>query len=110
MKRVTVLIGLVCSGLVVLAALVSLGWTPFDPQLVEPTQRYLAPGWPHILGTDAQGMDTASRLLVGARTTLMVGIVAVAVAAIVGAPLGIFVGMGHRVVGEIVARASDILF
>jgi len=110
MKRFTLVVGLVCSGLVVAAALVSLVWTPFDPRKVDPAHRYAVPGWPHVLGTDALGMDTASRLMVGTQTTLVVGILAVAIAAIVGVPLGVFVGMGHRWAGEIVARGSDILF
>ena len=109
MKRFTVIAGLTLSGLVILAALVSLVWTPFNPAQVGP-QKYAAPGWPHVLGTDALGMDTASRLLVGTQTTLMVGILAVALAAAIGVPLGIFVGMGHKVAGEVVARASDIVY
>jgi len=110
MKRGTVIVGIVCSALVVLAGLVSLVWTPFDPGKVDATNRYGRLVWPHILGTDSSGMDTFSRLLVGAQTTLLVGVLAVAIAAIIGVPLGIFVGMGHRVAGEIIARGSDILF
>ena len=110
MKKGTVLVGLICSSLVVLAGLVSWMWTPFDPGRVDPTNRYGKLMWPHILGTDGSGMDTFSRLLVGAQTTLLVGIVSVAIAAIIGVPLGIIVGMGHRVAGEIIARGSDILF
>ena len=109
MKRLTLIIGLVCSGLVVLAALVSLFWTPFDHTKVS-SNRYGAPGWPHILGTDALGMDTASRLMVGAQTTIVVGILAVAIAAAIGVPLGVFVGMGHKTLGEVLARGSDILY
>ncbi|MCL2736942.1 MAG: ABC transporter permease [Propionibacteriaceae bacterium] len=110
MKRLTVIVGLVCSGLVVLAALVSLVWTPYNPRRVDPGHKYAPLSWTHLLGTDMQGMDTLSRLLVGAQTTLVVGVLAVAIAAIVGVPLGIFVGMGHRFVGEVVARGMDILF
>ena len=109
MKKFTLIIGVVCSGFVVLSALISLVWTPFDPSRVT-TDKYLGLGWPHILGTDALGMDTVSRLMVGAQTTLMVGIIAVAIAAIIGVPLGVFVGMGHRTLGEILARGSDILY
>ena len=110
MKKVTLLIGMICSGLVVLAALVSLIWTPFDPRKVDATSRYLGLSWPHIFGTDALGMDTASRLMVGAQTTVTVGILSVAIAAIIGVPLGVFVGMGHKLAGEVVARGSDILY
>ena len=109
MKRFTLIMGLVFSGLVVLSGLVSLMWTPFDPRKVSP-ERYASPGWPHLLGTDSLGMDTASRLMVGAQTTLFVGILAVALAALIGVPLGIYVGMGHKLTGEIVARASDIVY
>ncbi len=110
MKRFTVVLGLVCSALVVLAALVSLVWTPFDPRQVDPSNPHAWPGWPHLLGTNAQGVDTASQLMVGAQTTLIVGILAVSLAALIGVPLGVFVGMGHRLTGEVVARASDILY
>ena len=110
MKRGTVLVGVICSSLVVLAGLVSLLWTPFDPGKVDAANRYAPLSWPHILGTDASGMDTFSRLLVGAQTTLLVGIFAVAIAAVIGVPLGIVVGMGHRITGEIIARGSDILY
>lgn len=109
MKKLTVIFGLVCSGLVVFAGLLSLVWTPFDPGKVEPSHRYAPMSWPHILGTDAAGMDTVSRLLVGAQTTLIVGIVAVAIAAVIGVPLGIAVGMTSKTAGTIVARGSDIL-
>lgn len=109
MKRFTLVAGLICSGLVVLAALVSLLWTPFNPSQVDPAHRYAPLGWPHILGTDSLGMDTASRLLVGAQTVLVVGILAVAIAAIIGVPLGVVAGMGRRWTREIMGRASDIL-
>jgi len=110
MKRFTVVAGLVAAGLVVLMALVSLVWTPFDPAQVAPDIRYAAPGWPHLLGTDQFGMDTLSRLMVGAQTTLVVGILAVAIAAVIGVPLGMLAGMSHRWAGEAVSRGSDILF
>jgi peptide/nickel transport system permease protein len=109
MKKLTLIVGLVCSGFVVLVALVSLVWTPFDPTKVS-THRYGGLSWPHILGTDGLGMDTASRLMTGAQTTLLVGILAVGIAAVIGVPLGIYVGMGHKMLGEVVARASDILY
>jgi len=109
MKRLTVVLGLVLSGLVVLAALVSIVWTPFDPGRAGP-DRYAGPGWPHLLGTDNLGMDTLSRLLVGAQTTLVVGILAVALAALIGVPLGMAAGAGPRALGQTIGRGSDILF
>lgn len=109
MKRLTVVLGLVLSGLVALAAIVSAFWTPFDPGRTGP-DLYAQPGWPHLLGTDKLGMDTLSRLLVGAQTTLIVGILAVALAALLGVPLGLVAGLGPRRLGQVIGRGSDILY
>ncbi|NJC66032.1 ABC transporter permease [Planosporangium flavigriseum] len=98
-------------GLVVLAALVSFVWTPHDPVHVDPAHR-LAPafGGDYLLGTDKFGRDVLSRLMVGARTTLYVGIVAVGIAAVLGTPLGMLAGMVGGWSGELVMRANDLLF
>ncbi|MDR0960171.1 MAG: ABC transporter permease [Propionibacteriaceae bacterium] len=110
MKKFTVIAGSAMTALVLLAALVSFVWTPFDPSLVDSANRFAPLGWPHVLGTDAMGIDTASRLLVGARTVVFVGVVSVEGAAVVGIPLGLFAGMRHGWWGEAISRAGDILF
>jgi peptide/nickel transport system permease protein len=106
----TFLVGAVLVGLVVLFALISFVWTPYDPIKVDPTARLLGPGAQHWLGTDKFGRDVLSQLLVGARTTLFVGFIAVGVAAVIGTPLGILAGMTRwRLLGELVMRGNDIL-
>ncbi len=96
-------------GLVVLAALLSFAWTPYDPTRVDPAARLLGPRGDHWLGTDKFGRDIVSQLMVGARTTLFVGIVAVGVAALVGIPLGVLAGMAPRWLGELLMRGTDLL-
>ncbi|MGJ3509171.1 ABC transporter permease [Enemella sp. A6] len=110
MKRLTLWLGAALVAIVVLAALVSLFWTPFDPTQVRPSERLLPPGWPHVLGTDGFGIDMASRLMAGARICLLVGIIAVAIAAVIGVPLGVFAGMSKNWVSSLVLRATDILY
>lgn len=110
MKRFTLLVGLVLVCGVVMTALVSLFWTPFDPIRVVPADALLKPGWPHLLGTDAFGIDIVSRLMIGAQTTLQVGIIAVSIAAVVGVPLGVLAGQGSGWVSEVVMRASDVVY
>jgi len=106
----TFLVGAVLVGLVVLAALVSFVWTPYDPTKVDSTARLLGPGAEHWLGTDKFGYDVLSQLLVGARTTLFVGFIAVGVAAVIGTPLGILAGMTRwRLLSELVMRGNDLL-
>ncbi|TWF81721.1 peptide/nickel transport system permease protein [Pseudonocardia hierapolitana] len=96
-------------GLVVAAALLSFVWTPYDPVQVDPASRLAPPGAAHWLGTDTFGRDVVSQLLVGARTTLFVGVVAVGLAGVVGTPIGILAAMGPRWLGELVMRANDLV-
>ncbi len=98
-------------GLVVAAALVSFWWTPHDPTFVDAAHRLAPPGAGYPLGTDKFGRDVASQLMVGARTTLYVGFVAVGIAALVGTPLGVLAGMTRRTwAAETVMRGNDLLF
>ncbi|MFZ0528959.1 MAG: ABC transporter permease [Propionicimonas sp.] len=110
MKRAQLASGLVLVAGVMLTAIVSLFWTPFDPIRVVPSERLLKPGWPHLLGTDGFGIDIASQLMVGARTVLIVGIISVGVAAIFGVPLGMLAGQVGGWVDEAVMRLSDIVY
>lgn len=107
----SMLVGAVLVGLVVVAALVSFVWTPHDATHVDAAHRLLpAFSGDFPLGTDKYGRDTASQLMVGARTTLYVGIVAVGIAAVLGTPLGILAGMTGRWLGEVVMRFNDLVF
>ena len=74
-------IGAVLSALLVLAALLSLVWTPYSPYNVNMADKLLAPDSHHWLGTDPYGRDVASLLLVGARASIVVGVVAVSMIA-----------------------------
>jgi peptide/nickel transport system permease protein len=102
-------IGVVLVALVVVTALVSFFWTPHDPLKVDAAIRLLGPSGDHLFGTDKFGRDLAEQIMVGARTTLYVGVVAVGVAAVIGTPLGILAGMGPRWLGEFVMRVNDLL-
>jgi peptide/nickel transport system permease protein len=102
-------VGVILVGLVVLAALVSFVWTPLDPLRVDAAIRLLGPSRDHLLGTDKFGRDLVSQIMVGARSTLYVGVVAVGVAAVIGTPLGILAGMSQRWLGEFIMRVNDLL-
>ncbi|NUW34247.1 ABC transporter permease [Nonomuraea sp. SMC257] len=100
-------------GVVVAAALVSFVWTPHDPTLVDAAGKLREPGGGYLLGADKFGRDTLSQLMVGARTTLYVGVVAVGIAAVVGTPLGVAAGMAPRSRGwlsELIMRVNDLVF
>lgn len=102
-------VGAVLVAIVVVAAVVSFAWTPYDPYFVDGAARLQGPGPSHWLGTDLFGRDVLSRLLVGARSTLYVGVIAVGLAAAVGTPLGIVMGMTPRWLREVLVRFNDLL-
>ncbi|MFC3450425.1 ABC transporter permease [Amycolatopsis speibonae] len=105
----SLLIGGVLVALIVLAALLSFVWTPFDPIRVDAPNRLHEFSGSNLLGTDSFGRDVLSQLMVGARTTLYVGVVAVGIAALIGTPLGILAGMSSRWLGEFVMRVNDLV-
>jgi peptide/nickel transport system permease protein len=71
-----------------LVAILAPWLAPYKPDVVDVTQRLLAPSSAHWLGTDALGRDVLSRLLYGARVSLFVSILVV----LLGAAFGILVG------------------
>jgi peptide/nickel transport system permease protein len=101
--------GLVTVGVIVLLALVSLVWTPFDPQASHIRDRWAPPGWPHVLGTDDTGRDILSLLMAGARTTVFVSVGAGVVATVIGIALAALGALTARWMREAVAVLVDIL-
>jgi peptide/nickel transport system permease protein len=96
--------------LLVLVALVSLGWTPYDPLGIDPRAALQAPTAAHWLGTDRYGRDVLSRLMAGSQVTVYAGLVSVAIAAGVGIPAGLVAAQRRGVVGELIMRVSDVVY
>jgi peptide/nickel transport system permease protein len=105
----TLLAGGVLVALVILTALISLAWTPSDPTHVDVAQRFKAPGSAWLLGTDQLGRDELSRIMAGARNTLVVGIVTVLIALGIGVPLGGMAALYRGPLEEATMRLSDVL-
>ncbi|HVX45579.1 MAG TPA: ABC transporter permease [Mycobacteriales bacterium] len=110
-RSIAAIVGSVIIGLIVLIALLSLVWTPYDPTAVDPAHTLEGAGWhQHALGTDAFGRDTASQLMAGAQVTLLAGLVSVGIAGLIGIPVGILAGMRPQWTGEFLMRGADVLF
>lgn len=110
-SSLTAAIGGALAAVLVLIALISLVWTPFDATAIDPEQILVGPGTGgHLLGTDNFGSDVFSQLMVGARVTLLVGVVSVAIAGLIGTPLGVLAAMRRGVVGGVIVRAGSIMF
>jgi ABC-type dipeptide/oligopeptide/nickel transport system permease subunit len=102
-------LGAVLVGLVVLAAVLAPWVAPFDPVTGDLRNAYLLrPGGRYLLGTDAQGRDVLSRVLYGARLSLLVGLISQVVAAGTGIVLGLLSGYYGRWVDAVVMRLADV--
>ena len=75
--------------MLVLAAGVSLVWTPYPPGAIDVPRRLLEPSPIHWLGTEMLGRDIVSQLLAGARVSILVGVIAVGIGLSLGVALGL---------------------
>ena len=104
------MIGLVLTVLLVFAAGLSFVWTPFNPYEVDMALKLRAPDAQHWLGTDPYGRDVASLLLVGARASIVVGVVAVGIGLVIGTAFGLLASARRGWVEEAIMRVSDFAF
>jgi peptide/nickel transport system permease protein len=104
------LTGLVLIAALALCALLApvLATHPEDVEELHPAERLRPPGAGHLMGTDRMGSDIYSRLLFGARITVLIGIIAVGASLLIGVPVGLVAGYYHSWVSDALMRVSDI--
>ena len=93
-----------------LAAALSYVWTPHSVYEVRMADKLLPPSASHWLGTDAFGRDVVSLLLVGARASILVGVIAVGIGLLAGTALGLLASARRGWVEEAIMRVSDFGF
>ncbi|WP_315750156.1 MULTISPECIES: ABC transporter permease [unclassified Bradyrhizobium] len=96
--------------LVLGAALLSLLWTPWSAYEIDVASKLRPPSAAHWLGTDVLGRDIVSLLLVGARATILVGIIAVGIGLTCGVCLGLVAAAQRGWSEELIMRFSDFTF
>ena len=100
-------------GVIAFAAIFADFLAPHDPQFGSLVERFKPPAWQkggslaHIFGTDHLGRDVYSRLLFGARVSMIVGFTAVIVSGVVGTTLGIVSGYLGGWVDQVIMRITD---
>lgn len=101
--------------LYILAAIFAPYITRYDPLRGNLRERLLPPAWmeggspAHLLGTDDQGRDLGTRIIYGARVSLLVGFLAVGISVAVGATLGALGGFFRGRFDDILSRFADLL-
>ncbi|WP_420012463.1 ABC transporter permease [Tateyamaria sp.] len=109
--RRNLIIGGALSALMVLAALVSFVWTPFEHTAMDIPNKLQSPNFTHWLGTDHFGRDIFSMIMVGARTSIAVAVVAVGIGVGLGVPLGLWAAARQGGwVDEVIMRGNDLIF
>ncbi len=103
-------IGAVLTLLLLGAAALSLVWTPWSPYEIDMAAKLQMPGAEHWLGTDPFGRDVTSLLLVGARNSILVGVIAVGIGLTVGTALGLLAAARRGWVEELIMRLADFTF
>ncbi len=114
MRRKLALFGLLLIALVVGGAALAPWIAPFDPndQMFDGLTLEgapMPPGGQFLLGTDLLGRDLFSRLLYGAQTSLVIGIVANGLALLIGTVVGITAGFFRGWIGSILMRFTDLM-
>lgn len=104
------MLGLALTLLLACTALLSFVWTPHNPYEIDMALKLRAPDGTYWLGTDAFGRDVASLLLVGARASIVVGVIAVSIGLVIGTALGLLAAAKRGWVEETIMRLADFGF
>jgi peptide/nickel transport system permease protein len=105
------IVGFVIMSVIVIMAILAPVIAPYDPDEIDVVNSMLPPGTGgHIFGTDSYGRDLFSRILFGARVSLIVGVCAILVGCLIGLILGLIAGYFGGVLDSVIMRIMDAMF
>ena len=107
--RPAAVLGFVVIALFVIIAVAAPLVAPFDPVATSWTAIRKAPSAQHWMGTDENGRDVLSRVVFGARASLLAGLVSVLIAAGIGGPTGLLAGFAGGRVDAVIGRVADAM-
>ncbi|HYZ64545.1 MAG TPA: ABC transporter permease, partial [Acetobacteraceae bacterium] len=108
-SRPAAVFGLVVITLFVLVAVFAPLVAPYDPVATSWSLIRKAPSAAHWMGTDENGRDVLSRVIYGARASLLAGVVSVLIAAGIGVPVGLLAGFAGGKVDAVIGRLVDAM-
>ena len=108
-RRKGAMFGLVVVALFVLLAVAAPLIAPYDPTATSWSAVRKAPSWAHWLGTDEVGRDVLSRLIWGARASLLAGVIPVTIALVASIPLGLLSGCTGGWLDGLIMRITDAM-
>ncbi|MAU10456.1 MAG: peptide ABC transporter permease [Anaerolineaceae bacterium] len=102
--------GLIIVTIIIFAAAFAEVIAPHDPNKISAMNRLVAPNSEYLLGTDEFGRDILSRLIHGARISMLIAFIAQSVAITIGISLGLISGWFGGIVDDIIMRITDAVF
>jgi peptide/nickel transport system permease protein len=109
LRRPAAVAGLVVIALFVTMAILAPLIAPFDPIATSWSAIRKAPSAAHWMGTDENGRDVLSRVLFGARASMLAGVVSVLIAAGIGVPAGLLAGFVGGWIDAVLSRIVDAM-
>ncbi|MEM1049040.1 MAG: ABC transporter permease [Pseudomonadota bacterium] len=104
-------VGVLLSAVFLVGGLISLVWTPYDVTVLAIADRLRPPSPSHWFGTDQFGRDVLSMVMVGARTSIAVGLIAVGIGVALGVPLGLAAAaLRGGFLDDVIMRTNDLIF
>lgn len=109
-KNLNLTIGAVLTGLMFLLIIIGLFFLPYDPETMNGELKFAGISLAHPFGCDNFGRDIFTRVMVGAKTTLMVALGTIGIGAGAGILIGAFTGYFGGWIDEVMMRIIDALF
>ncbi|WP_109317592.1 ABC transporter permease [Pseudovibrio ascidiaceicola] len=103
-------IGAVLALVILIAGITSVFWTPYAIDILDVSKRLKPMSSEFWFGTDQYGRDIFSMLMVGARTSIIVALIAVGIGMLIGVPLGLLAAAQKGFLEELVMRTNDLIF
>ena len=108
-SRKIVLVSACIVMLIILVAVFAYQIMPFDPNKPAVRERNQGPSATHLLGTDEYGRDVLSRIIIGSRVSLVVGVLAVIIDCIIGTTLGMLAGYFGGFIDDLISRVAEAI-
>ena len=108
-SRKIVLVSACIVMLIILVAVFAYQIMPYDPNKPMVRARNQGPSAEHLLGTDEYGRDVLSRIIIGSRVSLIVGVLAVIIACIIGTTLGMLAGFFGGFIDDLISRVAEAI-
>jgi peptide/nickel transport system permease protein len=109
LERKSAVFGLIIIVLFVLIAVLAPLIVPYDPTQQSWTSIRQPPSLAHWFGTDESGRDLFSRVVFGARASLLAGVVSISIALGLGVPIGLLAGYGGKWIDAVIGRITDAM-